>query len=109
MNARFWVLGRDAGWVKLRLVPGQSLSWSYAYADDEGWSSHRETWRHGGDHVARTWMDDGRDCDGRLTIVAELLCPLTDLSAREFDGLRTPQWVDSEVSQRDEYAEAAGY
>jgi hypothetical protein len=43
MNARFWILGRHAGWVKVTLRPGQSLSWSYRYDHDEGWSSHCET------------------------------------------------------------------
>jgi hypothetical protein len=109
MNARFWVLGRNAEWVKLTLKPGQSLSWAYAYDHDEGWSAHCETWNHRGDHVERAWINNGRDCDGRMSSGGELVCAISDLTARNVDGLAVPEWVTSETWQRDAYAEAAGY
>lgn len=109
MNARFWILGRDAGWVKVTLRPGQSLSWSYRYDHDEGWSSHCETLSHREDHVERRWRDDGRDCDGRMSTGGELACAITDLAALEVDGLGVPEWERFDCWQRDESAEAAGY
>lgn len=110
-NARFWVWWND-GWVKLTLKPGVTLAVGYGGPTDEGWSQYSEQWSLTGDRVEREWCSIGRDCDGRLEQSGEDFAWLDDLVAGvagEFDEVRVPIWRDSQTSQRDEFAELAGY
>jgi hypothetical protein len=130
-NARFWVFW-NYGPVKLTLEPGQSLTAHRWERTDEGWSSETEIYRHEGDRVRCKAKNDGRDCDGRLTSLWEgeamldgnrpPLCHFNsfqDEKGRYFEEwtayrhnggeCRRMEFKTVEESQRDEYAEAAGY
>jgi hypothetical protein len=61
-------------------------------------------------------VDDGTDCDGRLTRCSESYCTLDRLAVREPPqeyaenvGIRTPEWERGPAYQRDWAAEACGY
>ena len=108
--AKFWVYHR--GWVRLRLAPGATVHHYQGGPTDEGWSSHAERYTHAGDAIIAEYVDDGRDCDGRLTRNNIIRCALDRLTAcadfdREVGGI--PDWEPITSSQCDEYAEAAGY
>ena len=110
-NARFWAWWND-GWVKITLKPGQQLSACGGGRSEEGWSQYGESWLHAGDRVERSWFTDGRDCDGRLQHYGDDYALLEDLApanAGEFEEMLAPRWQDSHTSQRDEFAELAGY
>jgi hypothetical protein len=110
-NARFWVWWND-GWVKLTLMPGQTLAVGYGGPCEEGWSRYSEQWSHVGDRVEREWVSEGRDCDGRLSQYGEDFAWLSELASvgrGEFEEMLAPRWHDSQSSQRDEFAELAGY
>lgn len=98
------------GPVLIKLNAGQTLHHSFGGPTDEGWSSESNIWEFDGKQIRLQWCSDGRDCDGRLTRAGECYCK-ADLaqSGNEFDGVRYPAWEQGESSQRDEYAEAAGY
>ena len=111
-NARFWVwVNGDA--CKLTIEPGGSLHHWSGGRTEEGWSSEAERWRlsEDGETVERESTSDGRDCDGRLTQYMDLECKAVDLAAGHDagDGVKFPAWERVSESQRDEYAEAAGY
>lgn len=116
MNARFWVYIHCP--VKLTLRPGQKLGHSYGGPCEEGWFRVAETWEHTGDGVFKESTSDGRDCDGRLTQYFDSFAPLDQLRVREpyrmegeppSEGVLWPNWERVSASQRDEYAEMAGY
>ena len=125
-NARFWVWWHD-GWVKLTLRPDQSVEAGYNRTTDEGWCSWRERWSFDGDKVTREAKSDGVDCDGRLTRFHTDECHVYQLAVVphqkqtpwiegvgcEFvddpDAPLTPDWQNVSASQRDQYAEMAGY
>jgi hypothetical protein len=111
-TTKFWIFHRD-GFVRLKLRPGQVIHYGYGGATDEGWSSHGERLEHAGDAILREIVDDGRDCDGRMTHHCSLRCPIDQLAAHD-SGLPDqpgllPAWDRISAGQRDEYAEAAGY
>ncbi len=111
-NARFWIMHRDS-WVKLTLRPGQSLHTFSGGPTDEGWSSFAEQWQHVGGAILRHTVNDGRDCDGRLTQHFECTCALENLRSRDC-GLDDapdllPDWQRVSASQCDEFAEAMGF
>ncbi len=110
-NARFWFFNHNLEWTKLTLKPGQVLRWHKAWSHEEGWSSVGEEFTHEGDYVRWRAVDDGRDCDGRLTQYRELTCPLTQLRepVRYTPDYLLPAWEELDRSQRDYTAEAAGY
>jgi len=109
MNARFWAFAHNSP-VKLTLHPGQLLQHYAFYRHDEGWASEAQTWFFDGQNVERTIVDDGTDCDGRLTRTSDTFCPLADLASRIVPGEPPlPEWQDRGYAQRDYSAEAAGY
>jgi hypothetical protein len=110
-NARFWTYHID-GMVRLTLRESQSLRHSRWQETDEGWSSEATCWTLENGIITRETITDGRDCDGRLMRSFVDKCPLAMLAAQPaYDApeLMVPVWRDIESSQRDEYAEAAGY
>jgi hypothetical protein len=118
-NARFWIW-TPGGPVKITLRPGQTLRHYQGHATDEGWASEADTWTHQGEFVTNDWCHDGSDCDGRLTRVGSRECKITQLrevppnyewmTAEEAElNVIYPQWCEVSRSQRDEYAELAGY
>jgi len=61
-----------------------------------------------------TYVENGRDCDGRLTRIGVLSCPLDRLTTQTIAGDTTapaylPAWEPVSSRQRDEYAEAMNY
>lgn len=119
-NYRFWVWW-NGQWTKLTLRPGQSLSVHEFHYHEEGWSRTSERWEHVGDGVYNEHSDEGKDCDGRLDRYSEWFCPARNLRARDMMdpdcpnqfseniGIFAPEWEKVSASQRDQYAELAGY
>ena len=115
-NCRFLVFinGDD---VKLTLRPGQTLHHYQGGPTEEGWSSYAESWYLSSDSqvLTRESVSDGVDCDGRLTRYS------TDYADADPDTFHSghdpyktrpalfPYWKEGESSQRDQYAELAGY
>ncbi len=117
MTARWWMWWNE-GWVRLSLRPGQELRFGLWVSTDEGFAAEYWHYEHDGDQLVAHVVDDGRDCDGRLTRCNTYHCPLTDLQrnpafdrpdSAENDGIYLPDWRRGDSSQCDEYAEAAGY
>ena len=125
MNARFWAY-THGGPVKITLIPGQSLVYTTACTHEEGWSRESTRWVHEGDKVSREEIHDGTDCDGRQThrwlsdsllgALSSGFSPLADVEPDYLDGdpatwrgVTYPDWQDIDRSQRDQFAEAAGY
>ena len=110
-NARFQVPGQmarfavdDQNDVMLTLRDGQSLSWGYGHATDEGWTSIGYLWTLRGGELACEIVSDGSDCDGRLTT-----CTLLSARLEEIPASRWPNWHVVDERQRDQFAEAMGY
>ena len=111
MNVRFWIWNKE-GPVKLTVpCDGSEIADSSSWPSDEGW----------GYMADRYWVEDGvlyhesshggRDCDGRIDYETVWRCPLADLKADTSYGEDNPRplWERVSRSQRDEYAELAGY
>ena len=111
-NARFWVLGPGAGWVKLTIRPGDALTWSAGERTDEGYSATEERWAHLGGNVLNECHNRWSDCDGPGSSSHVSSCELGQLRARNTDRTPpggAPRWEHLSSSQRDYFAEAAGY
>lgn len=109
-NARFWIWWHGS-WTKLTLRPGQSLTMSHGGPTDEGFYARSEGYMHDGDRVSAWIREDSRDCDGPLSRDWDGHCMIDQLKANEADeyGPARPAWVKDSASQRDLYAEMAGY
>lgn len=82
-----------------------------AVKTDEGWTRDVLRYSLDGNAVLQEWMSEGRDCDGFVRSVSEMVCPVDRLSACEvLDGLiRLPDWQLKEERCYDEEAIKAGY
>lgn len=117
-HARFWEFVND-GFVKLTLKPGQTLRHSQGGRHEEGWWSRSNTWTFDGAEVVNDMLDDGTDCDGRLSHRYTGACPVEKLYARiqtlpyapdmGNGAIGLPDWQKVRSGQRDYMAEAAGY
>lgn len=110
-NARFWIY-ENGDHVKLTLRPGQALNHAQGGPTDEGWFREAETFTYDAEAglVRLERVNDGADCDGRLTHYAELECPLDRLGALTLNECPPmPDWQRVGASQRDYAAEAMGY
>jgi hypothetical protein len=121
-RVRFWTW--NLGPVRLSLAPGQRLRHSSGGPTEEGWSQRLTTFTHEGDRIVRDWLNDGCDCDGRLTQGGRDSCTLRNLDGngpvswlepeyqdRDALGLpiQWPAWATVDSRRRDYQAEAAGY
>jgi hypothetical protein len=109
-QARFWIFTVSP--VRIKINKGQTLSHYRGWRHEEGWSSESHTFSFDGEVVTSEYGTDGRDCDGRLSTSGESHCAVADLQSGYFDeseGIHYPDWQRGKQSQRDEYAEAAGY
>jgi hypothetical protein len=107
----------NGSWVKLSLRPGRCLTWRACCATDEGYHSEYEVWEHVGNGVQWDYGTDSRDCDGphstqcaRFAMANELA--LEEPWAKEDRAARImlPKWRKiGRDTQRDVFAEAAGY
>jgi len=117
-NMRFWVWWNH-GWVKLTLTRKRPvIKLSRGDWTEEGWSAEHEVFKlapegKGVDCEKHTYA---KDCDGPHEWHWEGFCHYTEL--REpiedeiFDGDspgERPKWQEKSCSQRDMYAEVAGY
>ena len=127
-NARFWTWLND-GWVKITLLPEQTLTHHTGGPTDEGYSYTTLTYEHEGDAVRCEESTAACDCDGRLDRGCESYCRLDDLRQRDMGsvdecgqwrgdeyvacpenaGIFAPSWIRADRWQRDYAAEAAGY
>jgi hypothetical protein len=111
MTTRFWIFYRD-GFVRLKLTEDRPLTFGYGGPTNEGWSSFGERYWIEDGTVYRETVEDGRDCDGRMTYTRLTRCPFADLKKRQ-DVAEAPggfpSWETISAGQRDEYAEAMGY
>jgi len=97
-------LGGDFGRALVRMRPGQGRRHYHFERTEEGWSSEAVEWIHEGDGIRREWVNDGTDCDGRLTRTG------TDFwDGHSLNGYGFPEWTEPEYSQRDYTAESMGY
>ena len=126
MNLRLWTWA-DGGPVKLTLRPGQSLRWSYGGPHEEGYCWTMHTWTHTNDPVMgviEVIETRGRCCDGPHESYGKYWCPASQLRSGPLMHLdkhdeygepiplpnsNRPTWQALKTSQRDHYAEAAGY
>jgi hypothetical protein len=128
LRAHFWFY-YDGKWIQLRIKQGQEFSFGKAWGHDEGWSSvdYSFAWPAEEMTIYRSVVNDGRDCDGRLTHVDECfvdVCPgpakggvyVKSKSAEDCypydEGVKPemiPDWTLADEYQRDYAAEAAGY
>lgn len=108
-NARFWQF-LNGDFVKMTLAPDRELTWTEAYATDEGFHRETITWTHEGDHVEIEVHTRSSDCDGPLTTHDEGFCTLDQLATWQTDdGMMLPTWQWGKSWQRDAFAEAMGY
>lgn len=113
MTARFWVWWND-GWVKLSLRKARPLFVSTFSYTDEGWSREECSWEFDGRKIIRSWTIEEKDCDGRLDRYGDEETDILHLKDCESpdsweQGIKFPSWRKVDSSQRDEYAELAGY
>ncbi len=110
-QARFWVYFTSP--VRIKLNKGQTLCHYHGGPTDEGWYSESNIWSFDGTQVSNEWIQDGRDCDGRIEHMSTCVCPLNKLAAGyaapDEPGIQYPRWKDVCHSQRDHSAEAMGY
>lgn len=108
-NVRFWVWWNH-GWVKITLVPYQTVSVWDGGQTEEGFRHFSSRWTHHGKYVERETYSYERDCNGPHENTSESECRLCNLAQDEgHDGTRIPAWSYKDSFQRDHYAEAAGY
>lgn len=88
------------------------LHWYEWHRHDEGWSSFTEfwwmEWHYPNWYVYKRYVDDGRDCDGRLTRINTVRIAVDKIFGWHWCPADL-EWEDVEASQRDEFAEMAGY
>ena len=107
---RFWHFGAAPVLIKMRA--GQTLNHSSGGRTDEGWSRSSNSWTFDGETVVCEWVNDGCDCDGRLTRSGEAYFAADKAMAGyrdDEDGVTYPDWQHGDSGQRDYAAEAMGY
>lgn len=119
-NARFWEYIND-GWVKITVPEGQTRRWGKYYRTDDGWSSEGVFYENDGIVVIATNVNQGVDCDGRLSGGCKLFCQLERLQAKPVEVVHPygdywyimpvplPDWQKIESWQRDYTAESMNY
>ena len=113
-NVRFW-LYHHRSQVKLTVRPGQTLTFGFSEPTEEGWHGENVTIHYDADNrvIVRESACEGRDCDGfmgRYVTTAAMIGRLAD-GVKDLDDPEVvyPDWQRIEESQRDQYAEMAGY
>ena len=117
-KARFWIYWKD-GIARITVTEDTPVELCWGGPTDEGSSYYSERYSIEDGILKRECCSWGSDCDGRHeTHATEHWTPdmgfepmlewLSDGSCRELPEHR-PTWGDGHRSQRDFYAEAAGY
>lgn len=108
---RFWDYVN--GPVRLALRDGQQLRHCEGGPTDEGYSWTAITWRIEEGFLVAESYTTARDCDGPIERRATVRAKLDELTAGRRDdddgSIAYPKWEATGSSQRDHYAEAAGY
>jgi len=109
-NARFWVWWND-GLVKLTLKPGQELRCWRSERHEEGWSSSLVEWEHTGEELLCRIIEDGTDCDGRVSYESYHSCPVGSLATRwnRFYRVWLPSWKLEGSAINDRFARSMNY
>ena len=109
-NARFWTWWND-GMIKLTLKPGQELRFWRSERHEEGWSSTLEEYEYDGDEILSRIIEDGQDCDGRVTRADCYSCPIGELAAHynPNSNVWVPNWKKESASVNDQFARAMNY
>jgi len=113
--ARFWAwpAGASDSPVKVTLRgDGARLEHTVGGQHDEGWWRQAAVFELESGIVERLIVDDGVDCDGRLTRHRSSYCTIDRLRAAcnpYRPDVPFPAWTDAESGQRDYSAEAMGY
>lgn len=113
----------NGSFVKITLKPGQILRHYEAHDTEEGWDSNETIYQYDGDRVTCETINDGTDCDGRLTRHATYT--MDGLTSREVEreqsaleyryGVKSSDhypvanWKEIANGQRDYTAESMGY
>ena len=111
MNLRIWITWHCSP-VKLTLKPGQFLAISYCHPTEEGfrgvWREYLYNEKEGQIDVKLYSFE--RDCDGPMEHFEEtsIRPNMTKIHPHE-DGTIHPHYTSVSRSQRDHFAEAAGY
>lgn len=117
---RFWDMSARYNWTKLCIKEGEKIHNHHSESTEEGYKARAILWEREGDIIRRTTIDDGRDCEGRLTHTYVDIVHLNKISSIEVYEITTcpnnaiqefkaPEWEDEKEYQRDYAAEAAGY
>ena len=112
VTARFWTTSPTGEPCKISLAAGKALTHILDQPTDEGWRRTINIWRHHGDHISQRIAVHGQDCDGLLTRLQTLTCPLELLHARTSYNPRLPlipAWHIGPERVIDHQAIAAGY
>ena len=109
MNVHFWDYIHCP--VKITLKPNQELKYSQFYYNSEGYTSKLHGWEYKDNKVYYKLAVDAIDCDGRMTTYDEYECDINELHSyhNSESNLNLPNWKEVTHSQRDFFAEAAGY
>jgi len=109
-QARFWVYHNGSA-ARLKLNVGQTVTHRSGGYTDEGWTLEVNTYSYDGRFVECQWLNDGVDCDGRLTRSGESYCHVHGLASgyRDEDEITYPDWTQFDERQRDYSAEAMNY
>jgi len=121
-KVRFWEQ-INGDWVKLTIVPDQTIRHYRFTVTDEGWRSTEREYEYNSEDgiVSAHIVRDGRDCDGRLTYTWEGYFDPKGSTEPVFIGwdskgnemfssyMKKPEWIKTRAHQRDFTAEAAGY
>ena len=107
----------DGNFIRVKLEPGHRVMLNTYVATDEGWRRDLVVFSLQGRAIQKDWVNDERDCDGRLTRYGRSICPVSARAKISSPGwgvekrsrARLPSWGVVYSHQRDEYAERMGY
>lgn len=120
MRVRFWVWW-NSGFVKITLREEEHTEdnpfvlFAGGPSDEGWWSKTERYWLGTGGTVCRELIDDGRDCDGRLSHTRRSTCQPMNLKKRmpgEYtpdSDVMLPEWKPARSEVYDESAQAMGY
>lgn len=115
-TVRFWTYETAVGgWVRLALRDGQALRYCSNRPHSEGYHREYTEWERDGERVICRSSVYSSDCDGRHEYHTESYFHIDDAEADSVvdfetgEYIRKPLWQAGATSQRDAYAEAAGY
>lgn len=102
---------------KVTLKPGESVSFSFRRATDEGFTGEHVTLSLENRVIVERYLSEGRDCDGRHHYSRERRCPVYDRAVirphRQYGSPKSrmayPRFQVVEDEVYDEYAQIDGY